>query len=225
MKRFVTLVLRFLISIIAKTEISGLENIPLDRPVVLCGNHIGILDGPFIPTIPVVRDHPNQIVVVAEKYQESGILGWGADKLGFLFIDRYNPDVKTLKIVLRRLEKNGLLVIAPEGTRSPNASLIEGKSGAAYLAAKTGATIIPFGSTGTEDHFLKTKLKKFKRLQVKINIGKPFTIPELPKAGKEREDFLRTYTDEIMCQIAALLPESYRGIYAHHPRLYEILGT
>ena len=226
MKRFVTLVLRFLIGIIARTEYIGLENIPTDgRPIVITGNHIGILDGMFIPTIPVIRDHPNLIVVVAEKYQESGIIGWGAEKLGFMFIDRFNPDVKTLKAVIRLLQQNGMLVIAPEGTRSPNASLIEGKSGAAYLAAKTGATIVPFGNTGTDDAFLKSKLKKLKRLDVKINIGKPYTIPPLPKSGAERDEFLQSYTDEIMCQIAALLPERYRGIYADHPRLKELLGS
>jgi 1-acyl-sn-glycerol-3-phosphate acyltransferase len=223
MKRFVTYVLRFLINIIARTEYIGMEKIPTDRPVLICGNHIGILDGMFIPTIPVIRDHPNLIVVVAEKYQEKGIIGWGADKLGFMFIDRFNPDVKTLKAVMRLLEKDGMLVIAPEGTRSPDGSLIEGKSGAAYIAAKSGATIVPFGNTGTDDQFLKSRLKKFQRLDVKINVGEPFTLPPLPRSGKEREAFLKTYTDEIMCQIAALLPESYRGIYADHPRLQELL--
>ena len=225
MNKFVAKILRFLLGLIARTEVIGLENIPIDGPIVITGNHIGILDGMFIPTIPIIRDHPNLIVVVAEKYEESGIIGWGAEKLGFLFIDRFNSDVKTLKEVLRRLEKDGLLVMAPEGTRSPDASLLEGKSGAAYLAAKTGATIVPFGNTGTDDIFLQTKLKKFKRLDVKINIGKPFTIPPLPRSGPERDVFLKTYTDEIMCQIAALLPESYRGFYADHPRLKELINS
>jgi hypothetical protein len=44
----------------------------------------------------------------------------------------------------------------------------------------------------------------------------------LPK-GKEREPAMRLATDEIMCQIAALLPEKYRGVYANHPRLQELL--
>jgi len=224
MKKIVSLILRLFFRLISRTEYVGLENIPVDRPVVITGNHIGILDGMFIPTIPVLRDHPKLIVIVAEKYQESGIIGWGAEKLGFMFIDRFNPDVKTLKAVMRLLQQKGILIIAPEGTRSPNASLIEGKSGAAYLAAKTGATIVPFGNTGTDDAFLKSRLKKFKRLDVKINIGKSFTIPPLPRSSAERDAFLKTYTDEIMCQIAALLPERYRGIYIAHPRLQEILS-
>ncbi len=209
MKRFVAYILRFFFEHHRPHGIcrAGKYSNRTD-PVVITGNHIGILDGMFIPTIPVIRDHPNLIVVVAEKYQESGIIGWGAEKLGFMFIDRFNPDVKTLKAVIRLLQENGMLIIAPEGTRSPNASLIEGKSGAAYLAAKTGATIVPFGNTGTDDALLKSKLKKYKRLNVKINIGKPFTIPPLPQSGAERDEFLKTYTDEIMCQIASLLPEA-----------------
>jgi len=67
------------------------------------------------------------------------------------------------------------------------------------------------------------RFKKFKRLQVSIDVGKPFKIPNLP-AGN-RDEFLKQYTDEIMCQIAALLPPSYRGIYQDHPRLTEILAS
>jgi len=35
---------------------------------------------------------------------------------------------------------------------------------------------------------------------------------------------LKQYTDEIMCHIAAILPEKYRGVYAEHPRLKELLN-
>jgi 1-acyl-sn-glycerol-3-phosphate acyltransferase len=52
-------------------------------------------------------------------------------------------------------------------------------------------------------------------------IGEAFTIPPLPVMGKE--EALKTATDEVMCQIAALLPESYRGVYADHPRTIELL--
>jgi 1-acyl-sn-glycerol-3-phosphate acyltransferase len=43
--------------------------------------------------------------------------------------------------------------------------------------------------------------------------------------GKGREQAMRQATDEIMCRIAALLPERYRGVYADHPRLKELLSN
>jgi 1-acyl-sn-glycerol-3-phosphate acyltransferase len=220
-RKFIIWLLKTFFFFTARINIIGLEKLFHDRPVVATCNHIGFLDGLFIPTINQVREHRNLIVVVAEKYQESRLFKWAIDNLHFMFIDRYNPDVYTVRKVLRLLKDNGLMLIAPEGTRSPNAAMIEAKSGAAYFASKTNALIVPMGVTGTEDAVVKRNLKSFKLIRVNLNIGDPFTIPPLPNQG--REEFLDKYTDEIMCQIAALLPPSYRGVYADHPRLEQLL--
>jgi 1-acyl-sn-glycerol-3-phosphate acyltransferase len=222
-KKFIVFLINTIFNLFTRRQIAGVEKVPTDKPAIIASNHIGFLDGIMIPSIPILRQHPNLIVVIAEKYENNWFFKWAIDNLNFMFIDRFNPDVKTMRKVLQLLKKDGILVIAPEGTRSPNAALIEGKSGTAYLAAKTGATIIPIGLTGTEDNALKDHLKKIKRLQVNIKVGDPFTIPQLPTI--DREEFLQKYTDEIMCRIAALLPESYRGFYSQHPRLIEILNT
>jgi len=222
-KSFIIFLLNLFFGITTKREITGIENIPKNEKAILVGNHIGFLDGIMIPSIPALIRHPNLIVVIAEKYEQVPLFKWVVDKLNFMFIDRFKPDVKTLKKVLKMLKDDGILIISPEGTRSPNAALIEPKSGAAYLAAKTGATLIPVGVTGSEDKEVIKRFRRLRRLDVKIKIGDPFTIPSLPT--KNREDFLKKYTDEIMCQIAALLPPSYRGIYADHPRLQEILNA
>jgi len=220
-KKLITFLLRVFFGFTTSRKIQGLENIPTDEPTIIVGNHIGILDGIMIPTIPMIARHPNLIVVIAEKYEKRPFFKWAIDNLNFMFIDRFTPDVKTIKKVLVQLKNNGLLIISPEGTRSPDAALIEGKSGPAYLAAKTGANIVPIGVTGTEDKLMRSRFKNLKRLQVSIDVGKPFKIPRLP--ARDRDDFLKKYTDEIMCQIAALLPPSYRGIYQNHPRLHELL--
>ena len=221
MRRFIIWFVQFVFGIIARTRIDGVEQIPTDEPAILTGNHIGILDGVMIPSIPVLANHPNLVVIVAEKYEDNALFRWAVKHLNFMFIDRFNPDISTLRKVIRKIEDDGLMVISPEGTRSKNAQMMEGKPGTAYLAAKTGAKVIPFGATGTEDQVVKSRLKRLKRLDVHINIGEPYTIPPLPK--NDREDFLQKYTDEIMCQIAALLPPEYRGAYADHPRTLELL--
>lgn len=222
-RTFIIFLLKFFFGITTKREITGIENIPTDEKAIIVGNHIGFLDGIMIPSIPILINHPNLIVVVAEKYEQVPLFRWAVDKLNFMFIDRFKPDIKTLKKMLSMLKDDGILLISPEGTRSPNAALIEPKSGAAYLAAKTGAKLIPIGVTGSEDSEVKKRFRRLRRLDVKIRIGNPFKIPSLPSGN--REDFLNKYTDEIMCQIAALLPPSYRGIYTDHPRLQEILSS
>jgi 1-acyl-sn-glycerol-3-phosphate acyltransferase len=220
-RQFIIFLLNVFFRITTSRKITGLENIPVSEPTIIVGNHIGILDGIMIPTIPGIADHPNLIVVIAEKYEKVPVFKWAIDHLNFMFIDRFNPDVKTIRKVLQQLKLNGLLIISPEGTRSPNASLIEGKSGPAYLAAKTGSNIVPIGVTGSEDQEMRSRFRNLKRLKVTIEVGHPFKIPSLPR--NNREDFLNKYTDEIMCQIALLLPASYRGIYSNHPRLIELL--
>ena len=222
-KKLIIFLLRVFFGLTTSRKIQGLENIPTTEHTIIVGNHIGILDGIMIPTIPHIANHPNLIVVIAEKYEKRPFFKWAIENLNFMFIDRFTPDIKTIKKVLVQLKNNGLLIISPEGTRSPDAALIEGKSGPAYLAAKTGANIVPIGVTGTEDKVRRERFKQFKRLQVSIDVGKPFKIPKLP--AHNRNEFLQKYTDEIMCQIAALLPPSYRGIYQNHPRLSELLES
>jgi 1-acyl-sn-glycerol-3-phosphate acyltransferase len=219
---FILGLLRIFFFVAAKVKVIGLEKLFRDEPVVATSNHIGFLDGLVLLTIKGLATHRNLIVVVAEKYRDTPLFKWAIDNVGYMFIDRFNPDVFTVRKVLRLLKDNGLMIIAPEGTRSPNAALIEPKEGPAYFASKTNATIVPIGITGTEDDLVKQRLRKFRRLNITINIGEPYAIPPLPKEG--RDEFLEKYTDEIMCQIAALLPPSYRGIYADHPRLQELLA-
>ena len=91
----------------------------------------------------------------------------------------------------------------------------------AYLALKAGLPIIPVGVTGTEDRLVVERLKHFKKSEIEIIIGQPFNLP--PIRRKDHDATLKQYTDEIMCRIGALLPEKYRGVYAEHPRLKELL--
>ena len=120
------------------------------------------------------------------------------------------------------MKAGGILVIAPEGTRSKTEAMAEGKPGVAYLALKGGLPIVPVGLTGTEDRAVLERLKHFKKSEIKIIVGRPFNLPPIQR--KDRDVFLKQYTDEIMCQIGVLLPEKYRGVYAEHPRLKELLA-
>ncbi len=64
-------------------------------------------------------------------------------------------------------------------------------------------------------------MRRFRRLDITIRVGEPFELPPLDR--KNRDASLQANTDEIMCQIAALLPPKYRGVYADYPRVQELL--
>jgi len=218
MKYFIRGLIRFIFNLIARIEVRGYEHLPKDTSFVIATNHLGIVD---VPIAFYALDRWDMFVVIGEKWRDVGLFRWVGKHFNFIFIDRFNPDIKALRTIISLMEKNNILVIAPEGTRSRTGALIEGKPGVSYLATKLNRPIVPVAITGTEDANLLGSLKRLHRGHITLTAGSAFTLPPLPR--ENRDETLKRYTDEIMCRIAALLPEKYRGVYADHPRLKELL--
>ena len=217
MRNFLRWLIRVIIDLIARVEIQGFENIPENGGFVVATNHLGRLD----PALLFYLMDDDFILTIAEKYEHHWFFGPLGNAVDGVWLDRFNADVGAIRKVLTRMKAGGILVIAPEGTRSKTETMAEGKPGVAYLALKAGLPIIPVGVTGTEDRLVVERLKHFKKSEIKIIIGQPFNLP--PIRRKDHDATLKQYTDEIMCRIGALLPEKYRGVYAEHPRLKELL--
>jgi 1-acyl-sn-glycerol-3-phosphate acyltransferase len=220
MRNFLRSLLRFIINLIAKVNVHGYENVPPTGSFVIATNHLGMLDAAMLY---YVIDRWDVFIPVAEKWEENAFLRWMGTHFNFIFIDRFNPDLKALRRIISLMEAGNILVIAPEGTRSRTGAMMEGRPGVSYLAAKLNRPIIPVSLAGTEDKTVIGNLKRLRRSGLVVTIGKPFSLPPLPGA-KDRDAALKDYTDEIMCRIAALLPEKYHGVYANHPRLKELLN-
>lgn len=208
---------RFIMNIIADVEVVGIEKFPKGN-VILAANHLGRLD---TAVLLCVLDREDIIMAVAEKYKDHPLFGAIGRAVDAIWLNRFEADFAALREILKRMEKGGLFVIAPEGTRSKTASMQRGKMGTAFLASKSRYPVLPVALTGTEDCDVLSNLKRFRRSKIRAVAGEAFHI-EIPK-GKGREDAMQTATDEIMCQIAALLPESYRGYYKDFPRVKELL--
>jgi 1-acyl-sn-glycerol-3-phosphate acyltransferase len=212
-------VLRIVFRVIARIDGADMGKIPASGACLAVSNHLGHLDAILAM---VLSDREDVIMMVAEKYQAYWIWRWVARNLDALWLDRHSTDFRTLREVQKRLKAGGVAAVAPEGTRSPTGQMQLGKPGAAYLAAKTGALIVPMAITGTWDKEVYRRLKRFQRLDITIRMGEPFTLPPLPR--KDKDEFLQQGIDEMMCRVAALLPPEYRGVYAEHPRLQELLS-
>ncbi len=215
--RIVRAIARVVLGIIARIEIIG--NVDYQTGgYIIAGNHVGRLEA-FLIMLLAERD--DIVMILAEKYKEYAFWRYVARKVDVIWVNRFDADFAALRAVLKRLEQGEVLAVAPEGTRSPTATLLPGKPGAVYLAAKSGLPLIPIGVVGTEDAVVKYRLKRFKRLDVTARVGEPYTLPPMPRAG--RDEWLQAQTDDLMCRIAALLPPDHRGVYADHPRLLEML--
>jgi 1-acyl-sn-glycerol-3-phosphate acyltransferase len=213
-------IIRKLLDLVARIEIRGFENLPQGGAFVITTNHLGMMDATLLY---YAIDRWDVFIPVAEKWERNVFLRWLGKYLNFVFVDRFNPDLKAMRKMIALMEQGHTLVIAPEGTRSPVGSMIQGRPGAGYLAAKLQRPIVPIGIAGTEDKTILRNLRRLRRSEVIATAGMPFMLPAF--SNRDRDAALKGYTDEIMCRIAALVPERYRGVYARHPRLLELLNA
>ena len=141
---------------------------------------------------------------------DNKLIGLLFDMWGGIPLKRGTADVGAIRLGLAALEDDTILAVAPEGTRSGDGILREGHPGVVTMALHSGAPLIPMACYRHEDFW--DNLTHLRRTDFRIAVGHPFTLQTNdPVTRKVR----RQMTDEIMYQIAALLPPSYRGIYAN----------
>lgn len=212
-------VIRFLLSVLTRLQIDGLENVPESGGVILASNHVSILDAPLVFASVERRD---LTALVADKYLNNPFISILVQAVGGIWINREAADLRALRLAREYLQAGHALGIAPEGTRSHTGGLIEGKTGVAYLAEKAGVPIVPVAIWGTEVAI--HQVLRLKRAPVHIHFGKPFSLTASKRSDRgDRGAALQRNTVRIMCQIAALLPERYHGVYAGHACLQETL--
>jgi 1-acyl-sn-glycerol-3-phosphate acyltransferase len=209
----------FLIRVLTHFKVVNAAYIPPAGGLLMTTNHLSRLDTPFLMAITERRD---LAAIIANKYQKKVFFKWLLEKISkIIWMDREKIDFAAVRESLEHMRMGGVVGIAPEGTRSRDSvGLLEGKQGAAVLAARAGVPILPVGIYGSEkvyEHWIKLR-----RPPITVNIGKPYILPELDM--NDRQAWLARYTDEIMCRIAALLPPQYHGFYTAHPRLVELLA-
>lgn len=195
----------FLFHMLARIEVEGTKNIPAEGPVIIALNHISRLDSALLG-ITATR---HIYAFAASKYKSYPLFRWILEAAGAVWVRRADFDREALLKAIELLRQGETLGIAPEGTRSRTGALQQGKPGVAFLAARTGAMIVPVGITGTQN--MLRDFKRLRRMRVRIVYGEPF---RLPKEGRLSSEEQQEATTLIMCRIAALLPHEYQGAYA-----------
>lgn len=223
MSAFLRFCARKVLPLIADIEVRGdVSKLP-EGGYMLASNHLGRLDS---LVVYYVLDNDDLIHPLTDKYKKY----WYGRLAGRIFnvtwLTRGEADMSAIKEFISRLKKGAVMIIAPEGTRSKTVSLLKAEPGAVYIASSANVGIIPVALTGTEDADVVARLKKFKRLKITITAGDDLYFPPDVRSvkGAERDKLLQDSIDEVMCRIAALLPESYRGYYRDFPRVGELLS-
>lgn len=206
-RAFLRSFMKMLSFLLLHMAIKGLEKFPRQGPALIVFNHLGDADVVLLAAVfPMYL--PTDGLGKIELY-DHWLVGPLFRAYGVIWVHRGQPDRKAIRAALDALEQGRMLVIAPEGRESVTGELEEGTEGAAFIAMKSGAPIVPVAITGTENENIFDNLKRWKRPRVTLSVGEPFFIRE----QADRQETMREGTRQIMEALASLLPESYRGIY------------
>jgi 1-acyl-sn-glycerol-3-phosphate acyltransferase len=205
LRGFARLLARAVIRICTRAAIKGGGLFPSAGPALVVINHLGDADIPLLlAALPASLDSLAKI----ELY-DLPVLGVLLDWYGVIWLHRGHPDRRALRAALSGLAEGRVLLIAPEGRYTLVQGLEQGSEGAAFLALKADAPIIPVALTGTENRNVYGHLRRLRRARVTLTVGEPFHL----MAAAAGPDRMQPGTQQIMESLARLLPEEYRGIY------------
>jgi len=212
------LIFKILFLLLTRVRITGREYIPRQGGFLVAANHLSIIE---VPLVYCLIDRRDVTGLVARKHQKNLFFRLMVDSLGGIWISRDEIDTQALRTARDYLKSGGVIGIAPEGTRSPTGALQEAKTGVAFLADQARVQILPVAISGTWQ--ITREILTLRRPAIHVNFGKPFLLPPIDRKNRDKD--LKNNTEEIMCNLAALLPPENRGVYANHPRVEELLQT
>ncbi len=200
----------FLARVLWAARVEGDERIPRTGAFILVSNHCSNLDPPILGW--AIGNRAGRVIHFMAKAEMRSwpVLGWLATQSAVFFVRRGEADRAAQRFALDALAAGRPLALFPEGTRSRDGHLKAGKSGAAFMAMRTGAPLLPVGIAGT--HRLFPDGSRFPHpSRIVIRIGQPFTLPHVPDGRLDRAA-LAAGTELIMAAIAELLPEGQRQL-------------
>jgi 1-acyl-sn-glycerol-3-phosphate acyltransferase len=205
--RIIDVVESALVAVLCRVDAAELDAVPHRGPLIVVSNHVNFLEIPVLHSRLRSRD----VVALAKaEAWESWIVGRLLDHWRAIPVRRGEQDLGALRRCLDSLAEGRILVLAPEGTRSHDGRLQRARPGIVTIALRSGAPILPIGFYGGEA--LVENLKWLRRTPFHVRVGAPFRLsaPE----GRLRQEERQRMVDEVMVQIAKLLPVEFRGVYA-----------
>ena len=169
------------------------ERVP-EGAALLCPNHTQACD-PFLVAFAVkLKNRPQ--VMAKEELMHLPFLGWLMKNAGVFGVGRGKADMSAIKRSIKALKEGEKLLVFPEGTRSKDGTIGEGKSGVSMIAIHAGVPIVPI--------YMPPKKKWFRRTPVVF--GEPYVPTVAGKRGTSEE--YDAIAKDLMARIAALEAEA-----------------
>ncbi|MEW6717405.1 MAG: lysophospholipid acyltransferase family protein [Chloroflexota bacterium] len=211
MRWFVNGVIRLGTSMLCRIDKLDLDTVPACGPLIVYTNHIGSLEVPLL----FAHLQPRPVIGMAKaETWDSPFMAWLFNLWGAIPVRRGEVDMEALRKSLTALGRGDIFGIAPEGTRNRTGRLLRAHPGVVTLALRSGAPLLPMVHWGGER--FRANLKRLRRTDFRVRVGRPFYL----YAGDEKitRHVRQQMVDEMMYQLALLLPAEYRGAYSEVER-------
>jgi 1-acyl-sn-glycerol-3-phosphate acyltransferase len=196
--------------------VEGLENVPAEGSAIIAPNHLSVHDSTVLLGVL-----PRMVRFIGKaEYVQDWTTRFGFLALGNIPVDRADSEsgAAALDAAAAVLQAGDMFGVFPEGTRSRDGLLHRGKTGAARLALRTGASIIPVGLIGTDE--MQPPDDPITVMRFRKNVTVRFGEPLSPKRYQDRADQAiapRQMTDDLMFEIAQLSGQAYVDEYMKRP--------
>lgn len=180
---------RLIYRVVFRWRVFGRENVPPSGPVILCANHTSYWDPPLVGAA-TIRD---VYFMAKRELFHLPVLGLLMPRVNAFPVDRKRVDTGAVKQSLRLLRQGQIVCIFPEGMRIMTGGLGEPQRGAALLAVKTGAPVVPVAIKGP---FRPGR-------SVVVRFGTPIEFGT--GSGRGRDHDIEAISRRIMAGIAELL--------------------
>lgn len=224
-QRLVVVTLSNLTNLLCNIDAEQLQRIPDKGPLIIVTNHTNMLEIPIIYT--QLQPRPVTGFVASVRWEQTWSR-WLVNTCQAIPVRRGEADIHAIRMGLEMLRSGYFVIVMPEGTRTKDGILTQGHPGVVLLALYSNAAILPVAFYGGIDY--QDNVQKFKKTNFHIAVGQPFHLKG--GEGRTNRQVRQAMADEVMCQVAALLPEEQRGYYRDrcdkpfkHLAFTYILGT
>jgi 1-acyl-sn-glycerol-3-phosphate acyltransferase len=196
------------LNVLYRIDSKELAKVPQTGPLIAYTNHTGMVEAPLLYTHLQPRKKLTAIAKV--ETWDNWFLNWVFTLWDVIPIRRGEADMIATRKALEALGRGYILGISPEGTRSREGKLLRAHGGIAMLALHSGAPLQAIGHWGGEN--FGRNIRHFQRTDLHLRVGRVFKLD--PHGERVTKDVRQQMADEMMYQLAKLLPEEYRGQYS-----------
>jgi len=197
--RFLRLLVHWINRAAFRTTVDGADQVPATGPVIIAPVHRSFID--FFVASEVTRRKLHYMA--KDSLWKNRFLAWLLPSVGAFPVHRESADRESLRRAQQVLEAGEVLILFPEGERRSGPVVEDLHEGVAFLAARTGATVVPVGIGGSASVMPKGKRLPRPR-HIHLVVGTPLAAPERSEAGRIPRSRLHRLTAELTDSIQTL---------------------